>query len=299
MNTVQQGSIVVGADGSPGAHRAVQWATEQAALEHRPLVVFTAARQTPAMVGTWPGPAYVYPADELLASAQAIADEAASLARSHRPDVDVRTAVACADARKALTDQSSDAYLLVLGSRGHGPVGSKMLGSVGANVIRHARCPVVVCRPGTDLRVKQGVLVGADGTAESLPVIDFAFRQASTRRQPLTVLHAFADALVGVQSPSLVASAEQDTSAHRLLAAESIAGFRERYPDVHVSLQTSRGFAADTMTSVADRYDLVVVGRHPVDTVLRHLLGPIATEVLEMSHTNVAVVPQAAGGSAH
>ncbi|MEZ0580290.1 universal stress protein [Nocardioides sp. MH1] len=297
MNNIQPGSIVVGADGSADARRAVQWAAEQAALERRPLVVFTAARQTPAMVGSWPGPAYVYPPDELLASAQDIADEASALASRHRPGIAVAASTATVEARSALIDLASDAHLLVLGSRGRGPVGSKVLGSVSAFVTRHAGCPVVVCRPGTDLRVKNGVLVGADGTAESLPVLDFAFRQASLRDQPLTVLHSFFDDLAVGDGADLARRDEPGLERQRLRVAETIAGFGERYPEVRVGVQVTHGIPADTVSAIADRHSLVVLGHHPTDSVARHLSSAVATAVLERTHTNVAVVPEAAAGS--
>jgi nucleotide-binding universal stress UspA family protein len=39
---------------------------------------------------------------------------------------------------------SDDVDLLVCGSRGHGPIGAAVLGSVSAGVMRKARCPVLV-----------------------------------------------------------------------------------------------------------------------------------------------------------
>jgi nucleotide-binding universal stress UspA family protein len=43
---------------------------------------------------------------------------------------------------------SSEVDLLVCGSRGHGPVGSVMLGGVSTGVVRKARCPVLVVPRG-------------------------------------------------------------------------------------------------------------------------------------------------------
>jgi nucleotide-binding universal stress UspA family protein len=43
-----------------------------------------------------------------------------------------------------LVDLSHDASLVVVGSRGHGDIGSALIGSVGMHVIHHSECPVVV-----------------------------------------------------------------------------------------------------------------------------------------------------------
>ncbi len=45
---------------------------------------------------------------------------------------------------EALLDESKDALILVLGSRGHGGFAGLLLGSVSANCAEHARCPVLV-----------------------------------------------------------------------------------------------------------------------------------------------------------
>jgi nucleotide-binding universal stress UspA family protein len=78
----------------------------------------------------------------------------------------------------------------------------------------------------------------------------------------------------------------------RIVLSESVAGFCERFPDVDVSLRLAHGLVDEVL--VRDRsWDLVVVGRHPVDTVSRVLIGSIADAVLERAHTAVAMVPQA------
>jgi nucleotide-binding universal stress UspA family protein len=73
---------------------------------------------------------------------------------------------------------------------------------------------------------------------------------------------------------------------------ESVAGLATIYPDVPVEFDLKHGLVDEALTAEADRWQLVVVGRHPMDSLARTLTGSIATTVLERSHTTVAVVPQ-------
>lgn len=285
MTTIDPSSIIVAADGSADSDRAVQWAAEQAFLERRPLVVLTAVgiAGVPAVSWAGMGAAYAYQPDDLLTHGRAIADEARALAEHRHPGLAVSTAVQVGDPRQVLVDLSRSVHLIVLGSRGRGLFRSKLLGSVSASVSRDAGCPVVVCRPGTEGRAPgagAGLLVGADGTPESLPVLEHAFRLASLRDLPVTVMHC-------------VWERPGPTEEHRLLLGESIAGIRSAYPEVPVELALASGLAEEALAADSARWDLIVVGRHPVDSLLRLLTGAVATTLVERAHTTVAVVPQA------
>jgi nucleotide-binding universal stress UspA family protein len=50
------------------------------------------------------------------------------------------------NAAKVLLEESQDAGLLVIGSRGHGGFAEALLGSTGQHCVHHATCPVVVIR---------------------------------------------------------------------------------------------------------------------------------------------------------
>ena len=204
--------------------------------------------------------------------------------------------VAPGDPRVTLVELSEVAHIVVMGSRGRGPLRSMLLGSVSSGVAKRASCPVVVCRPLGPNTASRGVVVGADGTPESLPVIEFAFAQASLRRLPLTVLHVFWDALAAVAG--LRRGGEEwveqpDVDSLHVLLSQSVAGFGEKYPDVSVSLRLQHGLVDEVLTPRGQGWDLVVVGRHPMDSLGRMLTGSIATAVLERAQSTVAVVPQA------
>jgi nucleotide-binding universal stress UspA family protein len=134
------------------------------------------------------------------------------------------------------------------------------------------------------------VLVGADGSAASWPVIDFAFQQASLRKVPLTLMHCFWE-IVAENSTSY--GAVEDPADMRLLLAESVAGFSESYPDVEVHLESARGLVDLVLVNAAPSSDLVVVGRRHKNALARFLHASMAAAVLERAVGTVAVVPEA------
>ncbi|MFC5730851.1 MULTISPECIES: universal stress protein [Nocardioides] len=297
---ISPSSIIVGVDGSDDSDRALQWAAEQAHLERRPLVVVTAvaagattAANVRGITLSGVGAVYAYADDDLLAFGKEVAMDAVDTARRLRPGLEVGAHVTLGDAREVLVDLSARVYLIVLGSRGRGTVRSKILGSVSATVSRQAACPVVVCRPDGLGTHDAGVLVGADGTAESGPVVEFAFRQASLRGAPVTVLHCMWDSVAAVHGPALAPATEPGLEEQRMLLSETIAGLAEKFPEVRVELQLAHGFAAECLSAGSPRWGLIVVGRHPVDSIPRLVAGSIATSVMEQVRTTVAVVPEA------
>lgn len=294
---IPQGSIVVAVDGSDHAEAALAWGAEQAALERRHLVVASAGDVGNTYAIGWAGTeeSVAEVSRRLVAHAQEIADEAADRARTLHPELTVEAVAVAGDPRHALKDLAEEAHLLVVGSRGRGPLRSALLGSVSANLAKYAACPLVVCRPGgRGTQHEQGVVVGADGSPESVPVIGFAFRQASIRGSSLTVVHSYWDAVAAVAGYRGAAELPEgpDVEELRRVMAESVAGFSEQYPDVPVQVRISHGLVDAALSPRGRAWDLVVVGRHPMNSVGRFLTGSIATAVLERSHSHVAVVPQ-------
>ena len=290
---VQPGSIVCGDDGSADAARALHWAAEQASLERRTLLIVTAAGLDQIGALTWAGAAgtLVIPTDELVERVKTIAESAAASVKSTRPELEVVAQAAPGDPRDVLTRLSERAHLVVVGSRGRGALRSRLLGSVSATVGRHSSCPVVVCRPESAGRVRKGILVGIDGTPEGHTVLDFAFRVASERGLPLTVLHSVYDSLAAANGPHLVVPVSEGLAEERLLVAEQLAGFTDKYPDVHVDARLARGLPDECLATDSARWHLVVVGRHPTDSLSRMLSPTVATAVMERARTTVAVVP--------
>ena len=290
-NEIPAGAVVVGVDGSPDADHAVDWAAEHAANENRELVLVYGSG-APATTLGWMTSGGMDPSqflDDLDSAGQAILDAALARIGRDRPVDRVHTAVVRSDPRKALLDASERASLVVVGSRGHGPVATLLLGSVGAAVVRHSHCPVVVVRPHHPGKVRRGVLVAVDGSAGSAGVLDFAFRQASEKGLPLTLLHTEWEAFERART---LDPADPDFQETALTLAQAVAGLGEKYPDVPVTKVLMRGTPKDAVLGLADAMNLVVMGHGRQDAVSRALFGSVALSVVEHAETVVAVVPQ-------
>lgn len=288
---VTPGTIIVGVDGSEHAERALKWAAGQARLEGRQLTIVHAAGVGDIRSAAWVGDEAVA-LSKTMETAQGVIRDALASTEAFHPDVEVVGVPLLGDPRPVLVDLSQDAHLVVVGSRGRGTFSSMLLGSVSVSVAKHAHCPVVVTRPGQDVVAEGGVLVGADGTAESLPVIEFAFRQASLRGVPLTVMHTSFDVRVALASTDQLPGPAAAPDDLRLLLSESVAGLSEKFPDVSVSLQLGSGLVDQCLAQGSRTRDLIVVGRHHGASIPKLLTASISAAVLERCESPVAVVPE-------
>jgi len=291
INQIPAGAVVVGVDGSHDSDHAVDWAAEHAANEGRDLVLVYGSGSS-AAASAWMAGGGVDPTeflDEADAAGQAVLDTVAARLAPARPEGRVHTVVVRSDPRTALLEASELASVVVVGSRGRGPVASLLLGSVGSAGAGHSHCPAVVVRPHHHGEVRRGVLVAVDGSPGSTAVLDFAFRQASEKDLPLTVLHAEWDSFTPV------AELGPDDPAYPgagLTLAEAMAGFGEKYPDVRATKVLMHGGPREAVLQCADTMNLVVLGHRRLDPVSRALFGSVALSVVEHAKTVVAVVPQ-------
>ncbi len=289
------GTIVVGVDGSDSSTRALQWAVAQATAEHRPLtLVHTIHTVTPTFVDAAIASARDARA-ALYAAGQWVLDDAREKVAWMDPGLEVHDVFDLADPRELLLQLSQTATMVVVGSRGRGQVRSLLLGSVSAALVRHAQCPVVVVRqedgPGAKSGPESGIVIGADASPESRAVLEFAYRQASLRDLPLTVLDCVWDVYAGTMGAFLVSDAPMDLEGERLALAESMAGMAEKYPDVTVTTTIARGIPQEAIARLAAGKDLVVVGAHQDNRVLQALFGSVSVAVVESATCPVAVVP--------
>lgn len=293
-STHPDGTIVVGVDGSEHAEQALAWAAEQASLERRPLTVLNASDPFGTNQSLYLVSGGIATHEVLLAerdSRRSLVERAAEHVRVTHPELEVRTEVPGTDARLALLEASNDAAMIVVGSRGRGPVASLVLGSVSVAVSRLARCPVVVVRPGDRSQATPGVLVATDATALSSNTVEAAFRVASFRGVPLTVAHCAWDVEAATSGWLTVRPGDAGRDDLMVAVSETLAGMREQYPDVGIEVVIARGQADRFVVDLAKCREIVVVGRHGYSVLDHWGLGSMATTVVEHSPCAVLVVP--------
>jgi nucleotide-binding universal stress UspA family protein len=140
--------IVVGVDHSEGAKEALRFAHDEAKLRQATLRVVHAWQLGYVAASFIPG-SYPELGDEL----DALRDgaEAALEAVLHEivptpGAVEIERRVVEGSPSAVLVDESREADLLVVGSRGLGGFGGLLLGSVSQQCAHHASCPVVIVR---------------------------------------------------------------------------------------------------------------------------------------------------------
>lgn len=131
--------VVVGVDGSTQSGAALQWAGQYAGSMGGELRAVIAWEHAPGF-GFFPGGRAALEREAALALERTIEKHL------DRDDVVVTMRTVEGNPSSVLVEESVAADLLVVGDRGYGGFAGLMLGSVGENCVRHAKCSVVVVK---------------------------------------------------------------------------------------------------------------------------------------------------------
>ncbi|MFJ2032218.1 universal stress protein [Streptosporangium sp. NPDC087985] len=280
-------SVLVGVDGSASSLQALTWAAQEATLRGTPLRIVYAALRWAYDVPLVPQPAHWGPAVET--AARNLLGQAAERARAHAPTAEITTEIIDGAAAESIAAAAQDAQLIVVGSRGRGGFAGLLLGSVSRDLATRAPCPVVVAGPphptggrGGDAEIVAGVL----GHPDQDPVLEFAFGEAALRGVALRAVHAWTHPALrapGDMQPLVIDLDSVGQEEARLLA-ESIGGWRQKFPDVPLIEHVVHGHPAKALIDASESAGLVVVGAprrawapgSTVHALLHHAHAPVA-----------------------
>ncbi|MFL1428404.1 MULTISPECIES: universal stress protein [unclassified Nocardiopsis] len=279
-------AVIAGVDGTAGARAALGWAIEAAARRRVQLRIVHGL-----------GPATVIgaaaadrrTADGVRASAHELLTESAEYARAARPDIEVVTVLAVADAPAVLLEEARHGDVIAVGSRGLGSVRAIMLGSVGMHTSANAPCPVVVV-PDVESRGYRGrVVVGVDGSPSSRRALRFALEEALTTDASVVLVHALGDD----------APAEDEAIDDEVLdrQSEEVVGgvlaevIDERTEHLDISAVRVRADPVEALLEAGAEADMIVVGSRGRGGVRGLVLGSVSQGVLHHAGIPVAVLP--------
>jgi nucleotide-binding universal stress UspA family protein len=135
LGELKPASLGVAYDGSPPADAALRMAAELATATSAPLRVLS------VLAPWWDRPIGHRVGDP----EEALEAGAARAVALGVPPERVERELLRGDPGVALDDETPELGLLVMGSRGRGGLRRALLGSVSTHVLRHGRCPIVVC----------------------------------------------------------------------------------------------------------------------------------------------------------
>jgi nucleotide-binding universal stress UspA family protein len=287
---------IVGVDGSEQGERALRWAVAHAEGRARRIDLVTA----------WQSPIYAqYPAEPVIvpdddeALAEMARHELAVVAERTRGQVDITvdTIAVQGGAAAQLLEVAGHADLLVLGSRGRGGFRSLLLGSTSAQCAAHAMVPTVVVRGVGEPVATKSVLVGVDGSPNSLAALGWAisFAAAGSIVRAVWVWDA---------SPLAVGADVFFFPDASTIAMERfdhlVDGFLPAADAVGVTLQRRflHGRPRDVLLEESAEVDLVVAGAQGHGAVGGALLGSVSTALVHRADRPLVIVPNAPGHQA-
>jgi nucleotide-binding universal stress UspA family protein len=286
---VASGDVVVGVDGSQASEMALRWAAEEATRLHRAMRLIHAFAW-PAYAAAYGLPPAAWADNGPSKQAEAILNEAATLAHQLAPGVPIHGAVVQGGPAGVLTDASRHAAMVIMGKRGAGGFTELLTGSVSSQVARHGIGAIVVVPLEGDPPdgVHPRIVVGADGSPGAEPALHFAFGEAITRGATLTMVRAWhppaRDSDLSGERRAELEAAE----ARRF--QESSQPWQDRYPDVVVEHQLVADHPARALTAAAHEALLLVVGARGREGFGGLHLGSVGMQVLDHAPCPVAVI---------
>ncbi|MBT3150513.1 universal stress protein [Streptomyces sp. CHD11] len=133
------------------------------------------------------------------------------------------------------------------------------------------------------------IIVGLDGSLESLAAADWAAREAALRGLAVKLVHVWQPVPARMaQAPLLGAETHQHWTER--IPRETAEGLRLRHPDVEVSIEQLTGSRIDALVEAAGDAELLVLGSRALSGLGGFLVGSIGQSVVARTGTAVVLV---------
>jgi nucleotide-binding universal stress UspA family protein len=201
-------------------------------------------------------------------------------------------------AASAIINDAHDfgADLVIVGSRGHGPIATLLLGSVSSEVVDNASCPVMVARRATLSRVvfatdESPAAQAAEAILDRWPIFaSLPIRVVSVAEVVHPWTTGIAPTMYRQVLDAYAADLRDSKVEHERIAADAAARLRKAGRDA--DSEPRDGDAAGEIVAVADQQgaDLIVLGSRGRSGLTRLVLGSVARNVVSGSTASVLIV---------
>jgi nucleotide-binding universal stress UspA family protein len=231
------------------------------------------------------------PPIDLSDSTTALLDSTISaVAETHDPSFTLERRVIQGPAAPTLLSEAERCDLIVVGTRGLGGFQSLVLGSVSHQLVNHARCPVVVVpRPDerTDAVVSRTIVVGVDGSENSISALRWAGRRALATGSTLRACFVWGRARA--TAPRAESSGDAATRSALDMLDDALA--KARLPaGITIERHAMEADVATTLIAEGREAELLVVGARGHGGFTGLLLGSVANAVTHHPPCPVAVI---------
>lgn len=295
--------VLVGLDGSTNAELAMWWGVDIAVASKRPLRLLT-SYSLPVMVGLGAAAGYMGPmltSEEIhqidAAHRQAIEEAKAKVQAAH-PDLVVETYLDQGSPATALLKASEDAAMIVLGTRGVGSSHALVLGSVSYAVAHRAKCSVVLVPESSDRNKPGRVVVGVDGSKNSIQAAVWALHFAESQGRSVELVSAWhypyaamspeIGMVMGPDIEELRAAMQRD--ARKIVEAVKKQLSVNEGSRVSITTDVVEGSATEAMIEHAQPQDYLVVGSRSRSMLAAALLGGTTLALAHRSRCPIVIV---------
>jgi len=286
--------VTVGFDGSDESKHAVDFAVREAQLRRVPLRIVHSIL-TPMAGGRHFAGSGWRPRDAIPAEVFEMIDGIVEHARQQDSRLEVQGEVIDSmTVSGTMIEQSREADLVVLGSRGHGGFRELLLGSTSAQVSSHAHCPVVITRrpPEDNPPPYEQIVVGVDDSPLSQDALRFAFAEAQLTGADLVAVRAWQFDVPAVEVGAMAFTfdrklVEEETEAS---LGQALAGWRQDYPGVTVIPTLRYGDPRHALLEAGKRARMMVLASRGRGEFARLILGSTSHAVLQHAQVPVAII---------
>jgi nucleotide-binding universal stress UspA family protein len=315
-------AIVVGVDGSNASRNALRFAIAEAKSLGRSIRL-VGAYTVPSVAAATIDVSYV-PIDDSAVRAAVTATLKEAAAEVKAAGVAVEAVIEIGDAAGVLVEESKEASLAVVGSRGKGGFAGRLLGTVSSALPAHSACPTVVVpvnwsleaerTPGpsssrpvwssVDGKIEQDgegetvpgidysgqVVVGVDALGKESPALWSAAELAARRGSPLHIQAVITTTVIGPEWIPSTGDLERliAEGTDKLEAAR--AAVREKHSELDVRWTLFDGQPAEVLVRASDTCDILVIGSRGRGGFAGLLLGSTSQSVLPYSAAPTMVV---------